>query len=302
MKQLSLTLTLASTLYVSLTSVSATILAYEGFSTDATGSSANYADGVILQGIDKARTGFTGAWAQTAGTLTTEYNVESVTGNLTYDGYIAGDEGRASAYLTTGSSSSAGALGRTTSIDSSQITTSLYLALLIDFNDAEGGFSWTSDFGSNNYLFLNNTTLTFSPAGGSATGGFSTDIGTLGVSASGVNLFVLEYTTDTTGVSNPNYYSHWNLYINPDLTDGALSSDEIDATGIGIGLLNGGTIVAPSEISIANRYINAGENMYADEIYLTNDPADFIAVPEPSTYAAILGFATLGLCLLRRRA
>lgn len=301
MKNLPKQLSLASLLSLAALPVShGAILAYEGFASDLTGSGQNYQQDLILQGVDKTRTGFTGDWVQTSGTLTEDYNVESVSGNLTYANYKAGEAGRASAYLTTGSSSSSGGLGRALTIDDGDVVDGIFLAILIDFNDAEGGFTLESDFGATNSLWINNTTLTFAPGGGSATGGFSTPFSDLGVSASGTNLFILEYTTDTTGGPNVNYYSRWNLYINPDLSGGSLNAGDIDATGYGIGLINNGSIAAPASVSVNNRYINAGENMFADEIYVTNDSADFI-IPEPSTAALLAGLATLGVCLWRRR-
>ena len=40
----------------------AAVLAYEGFATDASGSGDNYQQDALLQGADKTRTGFQGAW------------------------------------------------------------------------------------------------------------------------------------------------------------------------------------------------------------------------------------------------
>lgn len=294
-------ISLASLLYLAgLSTSQGAILAYEGFASDAAGSGQNYEQDVVLQGVDKTRTGFTGAWFEASGTLSADFNVESVSGNLTYSNYIVGTEGRTSAFNGSSPVSSNSGLGRSFGVDDGDVSNGYYLAMLIDFNNSEGGFSLQSGQGSVNSLTLNNSTLSFAPGGGSASGGFGEDISTLGVSASGSNLFVLHYTDDTTDSPNGIFYTRWNLYINPDLSGGTLNIADIDATGFGIGLLNGGSAVAPNYVSINNSRINAGANMFADEIYLTNDPADFV-IPEPSTVALFAGLAAFGFCYWRRR-
>jgi len=301
MKTIPKQISLATLLCLAVLSTSqGAILAYEGFASDASGSGQNYVQDVNLQSVDKTRTGFTGAWFEASGTLSADFNVESVSGNLSYANYIVGTEGRASAYNTQSTATSNSGLGRNFNVDDADVSNGYFLAMLIDFNNSEGGFTLQSGQGALNTLTLNIAELSFTPGGGSSTGSFAEDISTLGVSASGTNLFVLHYTDDTTGATNPNVYSRWNLYINPDLSGGSLNIADIDFTGLGIGLLNGGNAVSPSYVSVDNKRINDGENMFADEIYLTNDPADFV-IPEPSTVALLAGMAALGFCFWRRR-
>lgn len=281
---------------------SATLLAYEGFASDATGSGGNYQQNTNLEGVSRSRTGFTGAWTETDGTLTSTYNVESVSGNLTYANYQTGDAGRASAFLSSGTSSAFGGLGRTFDVADAAVSDGYFLSVLIDFNNSEGGFTLQSGQGSDNRLWVNGTNLNFDAGGGSSTGDFADiPIATAGVSASGTNLFILEY-TDETPTSGPSalFYTRWNLYINPDLSGGSLLASDIDYTGFGIGLLNSGSAVAPASFSVDNRYINPGANMYADEVYLASDSSVFV-IPEPSSLFLTVLAAVAGALLLRRR-
>ena len=69
---------------------------------------------------------------------------------------------------------------------------------------------------------------------------------------------------------------------------------------MGIGIYNN-TIAAPAKFTINNNFVNAGENMYVDEVYFTNSASDFIAIPEPAA-AYLIGVVLLYGVTRRRRA
>lgn len=299
-----------SLLAASSASLSATILAYDGFATDATGSGVNYEDATLLpgQGSNETRTGFTGDWSALNANLAASINVRSAIGGLSYPGFLPGDSGTANPFRTGARPGGANAnsekwVGRDLSIaNNGDYDSGYYVAALVDFNNAVGGgFGWSVS-GRPNYLefdFDNGNSATFTSAGNSG------ETYSFAPNSSGTNLFVIQFTDQTTGSvtsgdPNPNtsFYSRWNLWVNPDLSGGVLGAET--ASGWGIGLLNNGPIGDFTDLFVSASNINDAE-MFVDELYISTDPSSFIVVPEPGTYALMAGLAVLGAAWVSRR-
>jgi len=279
------------------TTTNAAILAYDGFATDLTGSGDNYEDGVILEGVDKTRLGFTGVWTDTGSGLSSDVNSRADLTSLSYPNFNTGEVGSANAYRDGQTAGSNKWLGRSLNISSGDVTGGYYVAALIDINGAEGGGFGFGIPGRDYYFELDGAnTATFQSAGS-----FGDNSGALALNGTGTNLIVIQYTNDTSGSAgnqNNAFYTRWNVWVNPDLTNGNLGT--VTATGFGIGLLNNNVVTAPSEAILSSSNLDAGESIYVDEFYITTSPSDFV-IPEPSTYALLAGVAMLGLAIYRRR-
>lgn len=301
---------------ISGSTVSATILAYEGFATDAAGTGINYEAGAVMgsfltgagsqfsptntaTGVDKTRLGFTGGYGQVNGQMSGGVNLGSAIGNLSYPNFVPGTQsGMGNPFRDGGTAGSQKFTGREMTITNAggQLDDGYFVAALVDFNNSGGGGFGFGVPGRENTFELNGATAAFTSAGSSgqsATG--------ISVNASGTNLLVIQYTNETGGGLNANFYTRWNIWINPDLSGGTLDPGSIVATGFGIGLLNNGVINPPTLAYFSSSNLAGVESMFVDEFYVVTDPADFISVPEPSTYALLAGCATLGMIALRRR-
>jgi len=291
-----LRLSLSASLLVLLgANLNAAVLAYDGFATDATGSGVNYTEDANLEGVDKARTGFQGAWFDGGGQGANR-NVRADLGNLNYSGFVSGTDGLAVAF-NNDTVQSTSSLNRNLDITDASVSSGYYVALLIDYSGSEGGFVFSGESSENSFI-RSGSNVTWGPAGGSSTGGFTDTVANLGISDTEPNLIVVQYTTDQTGAPN-NFYSRWNLWINPDLSGGSLGS--VTATGMGIGLYDGaGAIAAPSTFGLSNARINDGASSLMDEVYFATSPTDFV-IPEPSTWIGIAVIGALVVAFRRRK-
>ncbi len=278
--------------------LSADILAYEGFAADATGSGANYEENTILQFIDKTRTGFTGDWYDSDAGISSNVNSRSLSGGLSYANYAGGTPGMAEPFRDAGIAGTGKVLSRSLAPISSTVLDSsgkYYFSALIDFNSAPGGGVGFASAGSRDNDFIYDGSLVTFQSGGNS--GQSTTFTPM----AGTNLVVVEYTNDTTGngsLSNA-YYTRWNLYVNPDLSDGNLSGD-LTATGFGIGFLENTATAGPSDLRLNMNNLAAGDSVFVDEVYFTTDASDFILIPEPTSLLLLLG-AGLAILVFRKR-
>lgn len=291
-------------------SLSAVILAYEGFDTDATGSGIQYEDAALLpgQGATQPRTGFTGDWFALNENVSGSINVRATTEGLSYPGFVPGQPGAANPFRSGGAPGGAAAnsdkwVGRSLNVTNAggQLDNGYYVAALVDFNDAAGGgFGWTIGGGSQflEYDFDNGNNATFTSSGNSG------ESATVAPLSSGTNLFVIQFTADTSGTvtsgaSNPNtsFYTKWNLWVNPDLAEGTLGT--VTASGWGIGLIRSDTVQDFNSIFVSASNLDDAE-MFVDELYISTSPADFI-IPEPSSMFLIILTAGVAAVMWRRK-
>ncbi len=290
----------ALTLASALPSAHATLLSSESFS------DSGYTVGSMLQDKNNSLTsptiaGYTGNWIDQAVDSFGDANPKIISGSLVYsDSSYAATAGNSVGVIAGGgNATNSGRVQRL--FDSSLTVTSsttgtIYMSFL--FQTASTGSyqslslydgwvgSGAADLRRNFDLGLisgSDSTVRFNAG---ATGVAKTAAATTGVTASNVNLYIVKFDLSATAASDT-----VTVWVNPTLGAGDPSS--------------GGIVLSSQDITfdrLALSDYSAGAATW-DEIRFGTTFADVTtsAIPEPATYAALLGAATLGVAVLRRR-
>lgn len=128
-------------------------------------------------------------------------------------------------------------------------------------------------------------------AGRSMEGGGNIGLVTADIPVNQQNLYVFRITIDT----NAGAVESGTFWVNPTIASGMTVGDL--GTGFSIGLTNTGL----SGVAAIGLYTTGSNAAVFDEIRLGSTLASVTPVPEPSTYAAVLGVLALGLIVVRRR-
>lgn len=281
-------------------SAHATLLSSESFS------DSGYTVGSMLQTNTNSQTsptiaGYTGNWIDQAVDAFGDANPKIISGSLAYSdsNYAAGIGNSVGVVAGGGNAATSGRVQRL--FDSSLTVTSstagtIYLSFL--FQTASTGSyqalelydGWVSsgnaDLKRNFSLGLisgSDSTIRFNAG---ATGVAKTAAATSGVTASSVNLYIVKFDLSATAASDT-----VTVWVNPTLGAGDPSSGGITLTSQDITF---------DRLSLSD--YSAGAATW-DEIRFGTTFADVTtsAIPEPATYAAVVGAATLGLVIIRRR-
>jgi hypothetical protein len=288
-----------------------TLLAFAGSLGTAFGSLSVYDDfsgytaDVTVVGQGPAATGFTGNWTNTGGALavgTVDFQPRST--GLSYTNYSPSGSGSLEGFRSSGSHSG-GAKQVSRDFSYTADTSDFYISFLIQSNSTaaddlsfvrmQAGASAVADRDS--FFSVNHATnvLAFSLGGGSGLTGSAS-------LAAGANLIVVrasyDFIIDTAGNPNAAFYDKVDVWVNPTLSAAGLpTADTMGApTASGFGIMrsfNGsGAALAYNSLSFEHS-LDSGS--------VTLDGFVISAVPEPATYAALLGLAALSLVIYKRR-
>ena len=275
--------------------VNAAIFAYDGFNTDATGSGINYEADAILSahsypapggsGQDRPRLNASGEWFEAHEPLSPGINAVPLIQNLSYPGFETGPMGLAQPYRSGGSAGPGKIMARSLSYSLPAADyEGYYVAMLVDFLDATGGGAGAGRAPSRETVVTTDGTDIIVQAPGNH--------GTTHTEAltSGTHLIVYQYELGvTSGNPNTDYYDRLNVWIDPDVSGGVFpATPEYQGWGIGSKLDGGGTDLPVPQMFVHGSSLSVGEEVFVDEIYITDDPQDFL-IPEPSTLT-LLGF------------
>ena len=287
------------------TIVPGTLLAYEGFETNAGGTGAAYTADATIRGADKPRTGFTGAWTSSGG-FATSADVYSRTAGLSYGGLIT-TPGSMEAFRNTGTSGEVKYLRRDFNY-SFDAADEIWASCLFNFDamgEANGGSAFVAELADSSTT--RGIQLRIEPDGtgpdgivrvvGAGNNGIDLALGT--VAAGETHLLVVR---SSPAIDGPNeYYDAIDIWVDPvDLTD--LGTP--DGEGYGVVRYNWpnfGDLLTFDELELRWRPQPAPFSFTFDEFRLGTGLASVLPViPEPTTLT-VLALGGLGLLARRRR-
>ncbi len=276
-------------------------LIYEGFEATPGGSVTAYNSSVSIIGQGPARTGFTGVYSQSGGLAPGTVDFQARDVGLTYPATNTGGSGLLEFFRIASSSSVGDKVANRSLSYTAPETSDIYFSFQLSYTGSlPATVSFVSNLNERNFAFDLSSTglLTLEPGGSSATT-YSEQL-----TAGATSLIVVKAVNDESGTapgSNPNtaFYDYLEFYVNPTIIGASLGTP--DATGFGIvrNLGGGGTAVAYDGFRLAGNAA-AGTSVRVDEVYITTDLNDIVAVPEPGTVALFL-VGGIGLIALQRR-
>jgi len=288
-----------------LTMTPGTLLAYEGFETNAGGSGDAYIADATIRGADKPRTGFTGAWTS-AGGFAASTDVYSRTAGLSYGALIT-TPGSMEAFRNTGTSDQVKYLRRDFDY-SFDATDEVWASCLFNFDamgEANGGSAFVAELADSSTT--RGIQLRIEPDGAGPDGtvrvvcagnsGSDLNLGT--VAADETHLLVVRSSPASDGPNQ--YYDAIDVWVDPvDLTD--LGAP--DAEGYGVVRYqwpNFGDLLTLDELELRWRPQPAPFSFTFDEFRLGTGSASVLPViPEPGTLT-LLALGGLGLLARRRK-
>jgi len=288
-----------------LTITPGTLLAYEGFEANASGSGDAYTADATIRGADKPRTGFTGAWTSTGG-FAASADVYSRTADLSFGGLIT-TPGSMEAFRNTGTSDQVKYLRRDFdySFDAGDEVWASCLFSFDAMGEANGGSVFVAEFSNtsgNRGIQFRIESDGAGPDGivrviGGGNSGSDLNLGT--VAADETHLLVVRAMPAFDGPNE--YYDALAVWLDPaDLAD--LGAP--DAQGYGVVRYQWpdfGDLLTLDELELRWRPQPAPFSFSFDEFRLGTGRASVLPlIPEPATLT-LLALGGLGLLARRRR-